>query len=345
MTDAPSAGDPGDDDERVRAGLAAWLADHRGAGPVELARWQRPSGGFSSDTVFVRATWSVSGRPLDHELVLRTAPRGAGTFADYDLSAQASAQSAAAEAGVPVADPVFEPNPAWIGRPFVLMRRVDGHVAGSVTLIDPWLTSLDESARGRVARGLVEMLARIHRAVPPGPEHVPHRDNGAELDHWDAYLAWSSDGAPVATLVDALEWCRNHRPDQEPEPVLLWGDARLENVVVDDDLTVRAVLDWDMATVGAPCHDLAWFTSLDTSMERLFGRRLPGWPDRESTIARYEEAAGRSAGPLDWYETLALVRSTALMTRLGYLRRDAGDAALLPIDDNPMLDLLRERTT
>ena len=60
-------------------------------------------------------------------------------------------------------------------------------------------------------------------------------------------------------------------------------------------------------------------------MEHLFGRRLPGWPDRVATIARYEEAAGRSVGPLDWYETLALLRSTALMTRLGYLRRAAGD--------------------
>ncbi len=344
MTDASSAGDPGDDDA-VRAGLAAWLADRQGAGRVELTAWQRPSGGYSSDTVFVRATWPASDRPVDHELVLRTAPRGPGTFADYDLSAQASAQQAAAGAGVPVADPVFEQDPTWIGRPFVLMRRVDGHVAGSVTLIDPWLTSLDESARARVARGLVEMLARIHRAVPPGPELVPHRDNGAELDHWDAYLDWSSGGTPLATLVDALTWCRTHRPELEPEPVLLWGDARLENVVVDDECTVRAVLDWDMSTVGAPWHDLAWLTSLDTSMEHLFGRRLPGWPDRQATIAWYEEAAGRSAGLLDWYETLALLRSTALMTRLGYLRRDAGEAALLPIDDNPLLDLLRERTT
>jgi aminoglycoside phosphotransferase (APT) family kinase protein len=344
MTDAPSRHDPGDD-TRVRRGLATWLAERRGADKVDLSRWERPSGGYSSDTVFVRATWSESGRSLDHELVLRTAPRGAGTFADYDLSAQVAAQRAAAAAGVPVADPVFEPDPGWIGHPFVVMRRVDGHVAGSVTLLDPWLTSLDESARGRVAEGLLAMLARIHGAVPPGPDDLPHRDNGAELDHWDAYLDWSSDGTPVATLVDAVRWCRTHRPAHEPEPVLLWGDVRLENVVVGDDLTVRAVLDWDMATVGAPWHDLAWFTSLDSSMEHLFGRRLPGWPDRATTIARYEEAAGCSVGPLDWYETLALLRSTALMTRLGYLRRAAGEATLLPIDDNPLLDLLRERTS
>ena len=345
MTDPPSTDDRGRDDERVRSGLAAWLAARRGADGVELSGWHRPEGGYSSDTVFVRAAWTAAGGPHRHELVLRTAPRGPGTFADYDLSAQWRAQRAAAGAGVPVADPVFEPDPDWIGRPFVLMDKVDGHLAGSVTLVDPWLVSLDEPARGRVARGLLEVLARIHRAVPPGPGDVPHRDNGAELDHWDAYLDWSSGGTPVPTLVDALDWCRRHRPDDEPEPVLLWGDARLENVVVGDDLAVRAVLDWDMTTVGAPGHDLAGFTSLDASMEHLFGRRLPGWPDREETIAAYEEASGRTVGALDWYETLALVRSTALMTRLGYLRRDAGAPALLPLDDNPLLDLLRARTT
>lgn len=342
MTDAPPSVDPGDD-TGLRTGLAAWLTRHRESDGVEITQWERPSGGYSSDTVFVRATWSESGRPLHHELVLRMAPRGPGTFADYDLSAQVVAQRAAAAAGVPVAEPEFEPDPAWIGRPFVVMHRIDGHVAGGVTLLDPWLTSLDEAARARVAEGLLTMLARIHGAVPPGPDHLPHRDNAAELDHWDAYLQWSTGGAPLPTLVDAVRWCRDHRPDHEPEPVLLWGDVRLENVVVGDDLTVRAVLDWDMATIGARGHDLAWFTSLDTTMEHLFGRRLPGWPDRVATIARYEEAAGCSLGPLEWYETLALLRSTALMTRLGYLRQAAGQAVLLPIDDNPMLDLLRSR--
>ena len=33
------------------------------------------------------------------------------------------------------------------------------------------------------------------------------------------------------------------------------------------------------------------------------------------------------------------------MTRLGYLRRAAGEPTLLPIDDNPLLDLLRGRTS
>jgi len=86
--------------------------------------------------------------------------------------------------------------------------------------------------------------------------------------------------------------------------------------------------------VGAPEHDLAWFTSLDLTMHRLFGQRADGFPGREATVARFEELAGRPVCDLAWYETLAMVKSTAIMTRIGYLRRDAGEPPMLPIGDN-----------
>ncbi len=107
-----------------------------------------------------------------------------------------------------------------------------------------------------------------------------------------------------------------------------------------DDLSPRAVLDWDMTSIGAPEHDLAWFTSLDLTMHHLFGERPEGFPDRDGTVARFEELTGRPLGYLDWYETFAMLRSTAVMTRISVLRRDAGEPVMLPIEDNPILDLL-----
>ena len=61
-------------------------------------------------------------------------------------------------------------------------------------------------------------------------------------------------------------------------------------MVFGDDLAPRAVLDWDMTSIGAPEHDLAWFTSLDVTMHRLFGRAdrglsrpgRPRWPGSRS---------------------------------------------------------------
>ena len=46
----------------------------------------------------------------------------------------------------------------------------------------------------------------------------------------------------------------SRRPSRAP--VLLWGDVRLGNVIFGDDLAPIAVLDWDMASIGAPEHDI-----------------------------------------------------------------------------------------
>jgi aminoglycoside phosphotransferase (APT) family kinase protein len=175
---------------------------------------------------------------------------------------------------------------------------------------------------------------------------VPVRDDAAEVAYWDEYLRWSSDGAPLPGLVDALEWCRRHVPDRtDPPMVLRWGDVRLGNIVFGDDLAPRAVLDWDMAAIGAPEHDLAWFTGLDLVLATLTGRRVEGFPDRNGVVARYEELSSRPLEHFAWYETFALLRSTAILARIGVLMRAAGEEPAMPVAGSPMLDLLGERTS
>lgn len=330
-------------DDGLAAGLARWLADHRDLPDPVVHDLSRPRSGYSSDTTFVEVSWSDGGERHRASLVVRTAPRTDGTFTHYDLVPQYEAQLAAAAVGVPVADPVLETDYRWIGVPFLLMPRVDGHVVGAVAHRDPWLAGLGPDRRARIYDDLLATVATVHRADPASAPSVPRRDNGAELDFWEEYLSWSTDGHPVAALGRALRWCRRHRPPDDPPSALLWGDVRFENTVLDDDGRARAVLDWDMTSVGAPEHDLAWFTSLDLTMHRMFGERTAGFPDRQATVARFEELSGRSVCHLEWYETLAMVRSTAIMTRINVLRRDAGKPVLLPIDDNPLLDLLTER--
>jgi aminoglycoside phosphotransferase (APT) family kinase protein len=334
--------DQGDDEALVK-GLSAWLAHRFGMTDPSLTGLHRPSAGYSSETIMVDVEWSAVGGAERASLVVRMAPAAAATFPRYDLLPQWQAQTAAAAAGVPVADPVLEEDAAWLGAPFMVMPRVEGHVIGALAHRDGWLQEKTTAERCRLYEAFVTTLATVHRADPALAPDVPRRDNDSELEFWADYLDWSSDGSPVPGLVDALAWCRAHRPDHEPDPALLWGDARFENTVVGDDMLPRAVLDWDMTTVGAPEHDLAWFTSLDLTMHHLFGERPDGFPDRSGTIARFEEASGRPVCDLEWYETLAMVRSTAIMTRIGHLRHKAGKPLFMPIGDNPMLDLLADR--
>jgi aminoglycoside phosphotransferase (APT) family kinase protein len=341
----------GCDDPGTAEGLTRWLGERRHEGdPVTVSRLHRPTAGYSSETLVAELVPEPSGARdgsggEPQRLVLRLAPAEHSTFADYDLVPQFEAQQAAASAGVAVADPVLERDPSWLGAPFLAMTYVEGHIIGPVAHLDPWLLALDEASRCRLYTNFVQTLARIHAADPSAAPAVPRRNDAAELDYWDRYLEWSSAGTPVRVLADALTWCRAHRPEEANDPVLLWGDARFENVVFGDDLVPRAVLDWDMATVGSPEHDLAWFTGLDFTTTRLFGTRLSGFPDRDETVALFEEATGNRVLDLEWYETLALLRSAAVLTRIGYLRRDAGEPLMLPIDDNPVLDVLASRLT
>ena len=331
------------DDGAVIEGLARWLTREGDLDDLSLTDFQRPSAGYSSDTVLIDASWSDGGVLRHRPLVIRMGPPGAGTFHRYDLVPQWQAQTAAAAAGVPVADPVLETDAGWIGTPFIVMPRVAGHIIGALAHRDRWLGARAPSEQRRVYENFVAVLSRIHRADTAAAPAVARRDNSAELDFWDDYLAWSSAGSPVPALVDALAWCRRHQPAEEPPPALLWGDVRFENAVIGDDLELLAVLDWDMTSVGAPEHDLAWFTSLDLTMHHVFGERVDAFPDRLGTIALFEECSGRRVRDLEWYETLAMVRSTAVMTRISYLRRDAGEPLMLPIEDNPLLDLLTDR--
>ncbi len=330
-------------DEALTWGLAGWLRARFGMTDPFLTNLRRPTSGYASETVFFDVTWTEEAGERVAPGVIRMAPSTDGVFAHYDLGSQWQAQMAAAASGVPVADPVLETDPRWLGGPFVAMRRVEGHIVGSLIHRDRWLSALGPDEQARVHRNFLDVLATIHRAELAGIPGVPHRNNEMELDFWGEYLIWSSGGSPVPVLVDALSWCRRNRPAEEPPPVLLWGDARFENAILGDDLSVLAVLDWDMTSIGAPEHDLAWFTGLDLTMHRLFGERVPGFPDRAATVALFEEISGRSVSDLEWYETLAMVRSTAIMTRIGYLQRNAGRPVLLPIEDNPILDLLAER--
>ena len=336
--------------EEVLAGFVAWLRDRGGPGPVELVGFERPSVGFSTETLLVDiGRGGAAGRPDGVErLVLKLPPSGPAIFPAYDFELQRRVQEAAAAAGVPAPAPVqVEDDPRWLGSPFLVMPAVAGHIIDELPIRDHWLTRVDPALNATVHDRYLDVLADIHRLDWRGAGLagvVPARDNAAEIAHWREYLGWYGEGAVlVPLLVEALDWCAARRPVSEPEASLLWGDVRLGNVVFDEARAPVAVLDWEMATLGAAEHDLAWTRTLEATQDELFGRTVPGFADPEAVLARYQVRLGRPVQELDWYEILALVRSTAIMTRVAHLRDLAGQPELFPMADNPILKILSRR--
>jgi aminoglycoside phosphotransferase (APT) family kinase protein len=207
---------------------------------------------------------------------------------------------------------------------------------------DPWVRSLPVARSRRLHEEVVDVLADLHtRAAPLG---LPGRSIDAELVEWADYLEWYAEpDEAVPALADALAACAHAPPLAEPDPAVLWGDVRLGNVVFADDGAIVAVLDWEMASVGAPEHDLAWWWALEAMQDDLVGGRPEGFPPIDELRRRYEARAGRALQDLGWYEVFALFRSAAILTRIGILQQRAGVPARMPLDDNPVLSHLTRR--
>lgn len=306
------------DMESLRAGLEYWLG--RPVGEIT-----RPTPGWSCETVVI-----------DRHLVVRLPPVADGIFPTYELEQQAAVQEALDSAGVPVASPVtYEPDCSFLETAFLAMPFVDGPIPTELTGADPWLRSLpDDDARHTVWRSFIETIADIHAVPVDGLRLRAGLD--AELDFWDGYLAWATDGEPPPGIAEALAWCRAHRPAREPKAGLLWGDVRLGNVVFDSAvLTPKAVLDWDMASAGPIEMDLGWFLALEQLQGDLTGMTIPGFGTREEAMAVVENRIGRTLVDLDWYEIFALLRASAVSTRIAILFERDGRETMFKLGADP----------
>ena len=175
----------------------------------------------------------------------------------------------------------------------------------------------------------IEAMAAVHNLPLDalGPEArrfvVPDDPASAELERYERFLRWAEDDRPHPLAREALSWLQQHQP-AAPAPALVWGDARLSNVVY-RDFEVVAVLDWEMATVGDPLLDLGWWIFADNTLTRGSGfTRLPGFESREDAPARWAKLTGRSTDALDYYLVFAGLRFTVIMLRMGKLLAQMG---------------------
>jgi aminoglycoside phosphotransferase (APT) family kinase protein len=90
-------------------------------------------------------------------------------------------------------------------------------------------------------------------------------------------------------------------------------------MVVAPDLSIAAVLDWEMAVLGPPELDLGWWLMFEKVAFEGFRTGVPwpdGVPDRATTIARYEVLLGRPDNDIHYYEILAALKLAIINIRL-----------------------------
>ncbi|WP_337192613.1 phosphotransferase family protein [Novosphingobium silvae] len=319
--------------EKLALRLAYWLSGKvPGGGPVAITNLAYPRGaGQSHETILFDASWMDGTKTVEQGCVVRIKPRAFTVFPDDLFVEQYRVMKLLAEDGaVRVARPLwFEKNPAILGNPFFVMEKKQGRVPVSIPPYarQGWLREATPEQRRRLWRGAVEQLALIQH-VPVAAADFLEGPAGAErglAQEWDKYerfTAWLEETAPQPVLRDALARLAATRPTQGPEG-LVWGDARIGNMMFDEHFDVVAVMDWEQPSLGGALHDLAWFCTLAETMHgrnSSHGAHLEGMGTREETIALWEQVSGKSAQGLDWYEEFTHFKMTCTGVRLGHLR-------------------------
>lgn len=313
---------------RDAANLEAWLAERLPeARELAVRDFRAPeASGFSNDTLLFELETRGPAGVRREPLVVRIQPTGFQVFPEYDLGLQFRAMELLAKTDVPVPRVRWleEDDRAVLGAPFYLMDRVEGRVptdrppyhAGG------WMTEISPAERAAIWWGGIECMARIHRLDPeaagfgflaqPALGATPFRQ---QLAYYERYLAWSARGLPQPTLEAALAWLRAHEPD-DPRTVLLWGDARIGNIIF-DGTRPAAVLDWEMVTLGSPEEDLAWAIFVDRHHSEGMGvPRLEGFPGFEETVERYQALTGFEVRNLHFWQVFAGFRFGVIMARI-----------------------------
>jgi aminoglycoside phosphotransferase (APT) family kinase protein len=312
----------------TKARLESWFSERRGQ-TIRIPELNTPDAtGMSNVTLLFDIEWTENGKNCSEACVGRLQPEvERPVFPSYDLSPQYQIMdSIGRNSDIPVPELLgLETDKTRLGVQFYIMRRTEGRIPPDMPPynMDGWMMhETTEAQRNKMWCSAVDTMARFHQLdyQKLGFGHL--RESGKtplqqQLDYWLGYLDWAFEGSGHAICQRALDWLSVRQPENEPT-VLCWGDSRIGNIIFRESLDgVAAVLDWEMAVLGNPVQDLAWFNYIDaTFAEGLSFPRLPGLPSYGDTIARWEQVSGFSAKDYDYYQIFAGMRYGLILSRI-----------------------------
>jgi aminoglycoside phosphotransferase (APT) family kinase protein len=355
-TDTPAPRQWTRDYEALRGQLDAWLQGQlpADAEPRVSALVVPESNGMSSDTVLFDLSVVEDGERVVRPCVARLAPEDTATpvFPSYDFPKQFRVIRLVAErTAVPVPPALWlEPDSAAVGSPFFVMARIEGQVPPDVmpyTFGDNWLADASPEDQRKLQDSTVRALAALHEVDTTNADltflEFPHEGDTALRRHvneiWSYYEWVAGQGVRQPLIERCFAWMDENWPDDTDTPVLLWGDARIGNVLY-RDFEPAGVLDWEMAATGPREIDLGWMMFLHRFFQDLTEQMaLPGLPDfmrRDDVVATYEQASGVQVRDPHFYMLYAALRHGIIMSRIQQRQIAAGEGTM-PDDPDDMI--------
>jgi aminoglycoside phosphotransferase (APT) family kinase protein len=203
--------------------------------------------------------------------------------------------------------------------PFYVMEKVDGYV-----IRDGLPAGWAESAQDRkaVADVLIDTLADLHTIDPDQiglsgygrPAGLGER----QVRRWSDQ--WERSKSREIPAVDELGRRLRANPPQGPGGAIVHGDFRIDNCLLGRQMpaTVKAVLDWELSTLGEPLADLGlfifyWREPGDIRPALTPAPTMqPGFPSRNYLAERYATRTGADISDLSSWVALAHFKSAVI---------------------------------
>ncbi|MFF5499549.1 phosphotransferase family protein [Streptomyces aquilus] len=258
--------------------------------------------------------WVVRRPPLGH--VLATA---------HDMRREHRVISALHPTNVPVPGPLLlceDPdNGAAPGAPFYVMEFVEGTPYRTADQLIP----LGPARTRDAVLALVDTLVELH-AVDPAEVGLadfgrPEGFLDRQLRRWGKQLDASRNRELAG--IDELHATLGRRLPTSPAATVIHGDYRLDNVLIGDDDRIKAILDWEMSTLGDPLTDLGLLVmySLPLGMPDSpvsTTAEAPGHPDPAELVERYAARSGRDVSQVSWYTAFAWFKLAVILEGIHY---------------------------
>ncbi|MPY80634.1 MAG: phosphotransferase [Actinophytocola sp.] len=258
------------------------------------------------------STWIVRRPPLGH--VLATA---------HDMGREYRVITALWPTDVPVPETYAHcEDTDVIGAPFYVMSKVEGTPYRYAAQLAP----IGAERTHAISLRMIDTLATLH-------DVDPHAVGLSDFGRPEGFLArqvrrWKKqlDASHVRDLPGAeqLHDALAASVPAESAPGIVHGDFRLDNLLVDADDEVTAVLDWEMATLSDPLTDIALLLVYQRMAELDAGDAVadvataPGFADADEMLARYATHSGRDLSAMGFYVGLAYFKLAAILEGIHY---------------------------
>ena len=324
-----------------------WLVEH--TPPVEPPlSFDLIAGGRSNLTYLVT---DASGR----KLVLRRPPISHVLATAHDMTREHRIISALAKSAVPVPTALGLCTDESVNeRPFYVMDFVEGHILRTKAEVE---AALDDDAQRVTAADLVDVLVRLHEVDVDavGLGDLGRRDGylQRQLKRWYGQFQRSQEQEreagvfrPAPVVDEVHDLLVKAAPDQQGVAIV-HGDYRLDNTVVGPDGKVRAVLDWELCTLGDPLADLgillAYWTDRDeTDVLGGAATTAAGFPTRAELADRYAARSSLDLSVLAYYVAFAYWKLACIVEGV-YVRYAGGAMGVQDSSTAFFADLVVER--